>query len=682
LRKLLNWKKRVPSLGMTPGVFRDGEGMDHENIIFDPIRVIDLDRPTGSSGATTRQVELLARVVPGTALLKSNGVQMFLRSSESWQEEAPMLAVIGRNLEKMVAPLFYDSTCHLKKDGSPGNHRNHAYRCPWGACDSGPVRCWLPVAGRLATVREVFNMLALTLPPRKVELDILDNSDQQDRLSESDINGGRLEMSRKSRFHTGPCVTPVPQGQGSRAGSFQPNHDEFDKIRQLLGDLLKQGVPRPEAESRISGMPWEFHSRSHLEKILPSVRPKGNGDGKWLSDEEWKKVAADLKELTFRLGPCSNKRAYYQQTRTVRATRAWSFESLFYYGLTCDEAIAAFMAWKECEKIRQLSIDAIGLEAVIEDLRRCWEQFNTAGYADAPFANLPKVSPRTVALVGRKADGLGKFSLGDLRKGLSLSPTQTRAALGELCKSGRIVPSGKNKGRIYRVVERKEKKEEIERGNLKVALISDAPETVSPSPTPPPPVGWVADPNNPTFPPREVYAGRELWKRQNEIKSIFRLLPLKNLKARWRKVVEICCDAPGLCPECWERDWLKEIIDDLESEKRFAKKQAKKEQKRTSRDPYHAQTRYIEDIEKKCLAAGEDFTDEDWRSMRDFMRVDFSRFADKEAQKRATESESERQAGMLEFFQRRIDGGFDGPLGPGETVLDRLKKFDAEKPPR
>ncbi|MFZ4777100.1 MAG: hypothetical protein ACOYM3_17150, partial [Terrimicrobiaceae bacterium] len=111
----------------------------------------------------------------------------------------------------------------------------------------------------------------------------------------------------------------------------------------------------------------------------------------------------------------------------------------------------------------------------------------------------------------------------------------------------------------------------------------------------------------------------------------------------------------------------------------FAKKQAKKEKTRPSRDPYHAQTRYIEDIEKKCLAAGEEFTDDDWRSMRDFMRVDFSRFADAEAQKRATEREAERQAGMLDYFQGRIDGGFDGPLGPGETVLARLHRFDEER---
>ncbi|TSA34644.1 MAG: hypothetical protein D4R65_05985 [Verrucomicrobiaceae bacterium] len=654
-------------LYFTPAVFRDGEGMDHEDIAFDPVRVIDLDRPKGSPCATTRHVELLASVLVDAAFLKSNGVQIFLRSSERWENEAPMLPVIGRYLAKMVDPLFYDATCHLKLDGTVGNHRNHAFRSPWGSCDAGAVRCWLPVAGRLSTVREVFDRLGLSLPVKSEDAGLVEPA-PADPIPVDEENS------------TTP-TNPTRGSGGTRGGSFEANYVEFAQIRQLLGDLLKQGVPRSEAEAQIAAMRWEHHSRAHLKKTLPTVRPKGGGseDGKWLSDEEWKKVAADLKELTFRLGPCSNKRAYYQQTRTVRATRAWSFESLYYYDLTCDEAIAAFMAWQECEKIRQLSIDAIGMDAVVEDLRRCWETFNAAGYADKPFANLPKVSPRTVAMVGRRADALGKFGLGDLRKGLSLSPTQTRAALGELCVLGRIVPSGKNKGRVYRVVERIEKRDETERGNPTVALISDAPKVVLPAPTPPPATGWVADPENPSFPPREVYQDRQLWKRQNEIKEIFRLLPLRALKARWRKVVKICCDAPGNCPEQWERDRLKEIIDDLESEKNAAKKQAKKGKKRTSRERFHAQTRYIEDIERKCLAAGEDFTDEDWKDMRDFMRVDFSRFADTEAQKRATERELERQAGMLDYFQGRIDGGFDGPLGPGETLASRLHRFDAGK---
>jgi len=651
-------------LYFTPAVFRDGEGMDHEDITFDPVRVIDLDRPKGSPCATTRHVELLASVLVDAAFLKSNGVQIFLRSSESWENEAPMLPVIGRYLAKMVDPLFYDATCHLKLDGTVGNHRNHAFRSPWGSCDAGAVRCWLPISDRLSSVREVFDALGLSLPEKNENAGLVEPP-PADPIPVDEENSTIPAREPRGSVGTG----------GTRGGSFEANYEEFDKIRQLLGDLLKQGVPRPEAEAQISAMRWEHHSRAHLKKTLPTVRPKGNGDGKWLSDEEWKKVAADLKELTFRLGPCSNKRAYYQQTRTIRATRAWSFESLFYYGLTCDEAIAAFMAWHECEKIRQLSIDAIGMDAVIEDLRRCWERFNAAGYADKPFANLPKVSPRTVALVGRKADALGKFGLGDLRKGLSLSPTQTRAALGELCKSGKVVPSGKNKGRVYRVVERIEKREEIGRGNHTVALISDAPKVVLPAPTPPPATGWVADPENPSFPPREVYQDRQLWKRQNEIKAIFRLMPLKKLKARWKQAVEICCDAPGNCPEQWERDWLKEIIDDLEAEI----KQAKKERKRTGRERYHAQTRYIESVERNCLAAGEDFTDEDWKDMRDFMRVDFSRFADAEAQKRATERELERQAGMLDYFQGRIDGGFDGPLGPGETLASRLHRFDEER---
>lgn len=534
---------------------------------------------------------------------------------------------------------------------------------PW---DTGPVRCWLPISGRLATVREVFDGLGLALPEKNEDAGLVEESQP---APADPLTGDRGTPANPTRGTVG--------AGGTRGGSFEANYAEFDQIRQLLGDLLRQGVPRSEAEAEISAMRWKHHSRAHLKKTLPTVRPKGggSGDGKWLPDEEWKKVAADLKKLTFRLGPCSNKRTWYQKTWSVRATRAWSFEFLFYHDMTVEEAIAAFLRWPEFQKIRQLSISAIGREAVVEDLRRCWETFNGAGYADTPFANLPKVSPRTVALVGRKADGLGKFSLGALRKGLSLSPTQTRAALGELCKSGKVVPEGKNKGRIYRVVRKKEEREEAVTGNPIVALISDVQKIVPPAPTPSPATGWVADPENPAFPPREVYQDRQLWKREEEIKTIFRLIPLKTLKTRWKKVVQICCDAPGTCPEQWERDWLGEVIDELEA----TMKAAKKEKKRTSRERFHAQTRYIESVERKCLAAGEDFTDEDWRSMRDFMRVDFGRFADMEAQKRATEREAERKAGMLEFFQSRIDGGHDPALGPGETLASRLHRFVEEQ---
>jgi len=384
--------------------------------------------------------------------------------------------------------------------------------------------------------------------------------------------------------------------------------------------------------------------------------------------------------LVLSVGPSSLKRMLLQKTRTVRATRAWSFEFLYYFSLTLEEAIAGFFTWQPFEEIRELSVNAIGRDAVIEDLRRCWERFNQnpAKYARNPYSNLPLVSQKTLSLVRQKAHALGNFKMADIKKELpSLCATTIRVALKSI--PDEIIPSNEKKGRIYRAVKREEVGQGASPDNPIVALKSKASEPVPQAPPVPQVSGWVADPDNPTFPPREVYACRELWKRENEIKEIFRLMTLKKLKARWKEVVEICCDAPGLCPEQWERDWLKQIIDDLESEKRFAKKQAKKEQKRTSRDPYHAQTRYIEDIEKKCLAAGEEFTDVDWKAVRDFMRVDFSRFADKEAQKRATEREAERQAGMLDYFQGRIDGGFDGPLGPGETVLDRALKFDAEK---
>lgn len=393
-------KHASSKLYMTPGVFKPleqcfGKGMGHQDVLFVAVTAIDFDRPQGGIPASPEQVELLARAVPGAAMLKSNGVQMFLRSSGNWEVEAPLLAQIGRYLEKLLAPLFYDASCHLKRDGSPGNHRNHAYRCPWGACDSGPVRCWLPKNDQLATVREVFTMLALTLPPPDT--------------------GGRQE---KSGIPPVPHVPRVPQVQGSRAGSFQPNHAEFEEIRRILGDLLKSGVPREQAEVQISAMSWKFHSRAHLEKILPTVIPKGAGssDGRWLAADEWAKVVADLVDLVLSVGPSSLKRMLLQKTRTVRATRAWSFEFLYYFSLTLEEAIAGFFTWQPFEEIRDLSVSAIGRDAVIEDLRGCWERFNQnpERYARNPYSNLPLVSQKTLSLVRQKAHALGNFKMADI----------------------------------------------------------------------------------------------------------------------------------------------------------------------------------------------------------------------------------------------------------------------------
>jgi len=448
-------------LYMTPSVFKDkeacsGSGMGHEDILFDPVRVIDIDRPHGALPVSVGQVEFLANLLPGSAILKSNGVQIFLHSSESWEVEAPMLAQIGRHLENLVSPLFYDASCHLRQDGSAGNHRNHAYRCPWGSCDSGPVRCWLPENGQLATVRGIFNLLGLVLSAPKRDVGIVGVFGTSGIHEELSATTG---IRKTSTNPTIPRVPPVPRDPqvpprkiSSKRGSFSANYQEFEEIRQLLGDLLKQGQPRQAAESQIAAMPWKHHSRRHLEKTLPTVCPKGASDGLWLSSEAWAGVCADLKELPFRLGPCSKKRRFFQKTRTVRATRAWAFEFLFYYGLTVEEAIAAFLSWLEFQKIRQLSVSAIGHDAVVEDLRRCWEKFNSPGYSEDPYSTLPKVSRQTLALVRQRSGELGEhgaFKLADLRKGLSLSATQVRAALKEL--AGEIVASGTNKGRVYRL---------------------------------------------------------------------------------------------------------------------------------------------------------------------------------------------------------------------------------------
>ena len=413
---------------MMPGVFKirkqcRGKGMRHEDVLFDPVRVIDMDRAKGDTPATLQQVELVAGMLPGAAILRSNGMQVFFRSSEPWEVEAPMLAALGRHLEFFLYPLFYDDCCHLKLDGTPGNHRNHCYRAPWGSCDQGPVRCWIPETDRLMTVREAFNQLGLDLPAPSVGF--VGFSDPED-AEEIPLTVESRKMSTKST--------------SSRGGSLAPNYEEFDRIRQLLTNLLKQGLSRQEAEAKILAMPWEHHSRDGLKTTLPTVRPKKArpSDSRWLSDGEWATICADLAELPLRLGPCSTKRWLLQKNYSIRATRAWSFEFLFYDDMNCEEAIASFFKWREFEKIRYLSTTAIGEAAVVEDLRNCWNKFNNPDYLSNPYSNLKKVAKKTVDAVYRIAKQLMTFKMADIKNEVHISATQIRAALNELYDEGKV----------------------------------------------------------------------------------------------------------------------------------------------------------------------------------------------------------------------------------------------------
>ena len=419
-----------------PAIGKEKRGQRHIDVEYDPLRAIDFDRRKNALPATCQHVGLLANLLHHVAIIKSNGVQIFMRSADDWEVEAPMLAQIGRHLEKILAPLYYDPLMHLNKWGKPGNHRNHCFRAPVGACSDGDVRCWIPSSKKLSCVREVFELLGLSLPEVVAEPE-----------GETENREGALL----------PIPASVTRSNADRNGSLAANYEEFDQIRITLTDLIKQGMPRKDAEAEVCSMNWQHHTRAGLAKSLPTCFLKG-ADGKWLSKEAWASVCADLKELMLGIGPSSLKRQHVQKTRTVRAIRAWSFEFLYYFYFTCDDAITAFFKWDNFQEIRELSISAIGLEAVKEDLRECWNKFNKNPdkYVRHPFADLKKVSDATVALVRIKAKALGKFKMADMLGCIKLGETAIKRALKRLCDNGELKSSGKNKGRTYEVVVEKE----------------------------------------------------------------------------------------------------------------------------------------------------------------------------------------------------------------------------------
>ena len=419
-----------------PATGDEKRGQRHIDVEFDPLRAIDFDRRKKAPPATCEHVGLLSNLLHHVAIIKSNGVQIFMGSADDWEVEAPMLALIGRYLEKQLSPLYYDPLMHLNKHGVAGQHRNHCFRAPVGACDDGGVRCWIPASGKLSTVREVFELLGLALP----EVDPLPEGETKDR------EGALL-----------PSPASVTRSNTERAGSLAEHYEEFDQIRIALTDLIRQGMSRKDAEAEVCAMPWKHHTRKGLEKSLPTSFLKG-ADGKWLSKEAWASVCADLKELMLTIGPSSLKRQHVQKTRTVRAIRAWSFEFLYYFYFTCDDAIAAFFKWDNFQEIRELSISAIGLEAVKIDLRECWSKFNKNPdkYVRHPFADLKKVSDATVALIRIKAKALGKFQMADMLSRVKLGETAIKRALKKMRDNGELESSGKNKGRTYTVVVEKE----------------------------------------------------------------------------------------------------------------------------------------------------------------------------------------------------------------------------------
>ena len=530
-----------------------GKGMDHEDVLYDPIRVIDIDIKKRQKPATTKHVGILAALLPSSALILSNGCQIYLVSSEPWEIEATMLAVIGRFLASKTG-LVYDASTHLRGNGTAANHRNHPYRAPIGACKNGKVRSWLPRSGEMASVRNVFNALGLTFPSENTE---------------------------ESASATSSADTPKKE-KGPVSGSMAAQHLEFHKIREALTNLIKnEKLRRADAEQEILGMKWEHHSRDGLKATLPTVRLIS--DTAALPDEVWASIRADLAELPCQLGPVSTKRWLRQQTKTVRAIRAWAFEGTYYLpSITFEEAMKLFFSDPRFAKIRQLSIAAVGETAVREDLRRCWDTWYYPDYKKNPFKKLALVSKPTLNLVRSKAKKLRKFKMAEIRKEIMrLSVRQIRQALQQLVIDGDLIPSGNTSGKKYEFVSPlKNQPMKPPLNNLIVSPnIADKKKVKKPSRSAvskKPPKAKLSE-----FPHTSLYVHIKGKDRKSEIKAKLETISLPKLKARLKDVNALWtesnrdpkyADLSKMLQR--ENDWLGEVIQEASDKIRFAKLEA------------------------------------------------------------------------------------------------------------
>jgi len=671
-----------------------GKGMDHEDVLYDPIRVIDIDIRKGQKPATTKQVGILAALLPDSALILSNGCQIYLASSEPWEIEATMLAVIGRFLARKTG-LVYDTSTHLRGNGTAANHRNHPYRAPIGACKNGKVRSWLPRSGEMASVRNVFNALGLTFPSENAE------------------ESASADTPKKAK-------EPV-------SGSMAAQHLEFHKIREALTNLIKnEKLRRAGAEQEILGMKWEHHSRDGLKATLPTVRLIS--DTAALPDEVWASIRADLAELPCQLGPVSTKRWLRQQTKTVRAIRAWAFEWTYdMTSITCEKAMKLFFSDPRFAKIRQLSIAAIGEPAVREDLRRCWDKWYYPDYKKNPFKKLALVSKATLNLVRSKAKKLGKFKMAEIRKEIMrLSVRQIRQALQQLVIDGDLIPSGNTSGRKYEFVATPMKPT---LNNLIVSPnIADKKKVKKPSRSAvskKPPKAKLSE-----FPHTSSYVHIKGKDRKSEIKAKLETISLPKLKARLKDVNALWIESSrdpvndDLSKMLQlENDWLGEVVREKKDELLFAKREAaqarldaetqeeraeREAEKKAARARSRAGLermragetlgRILERKQQEGITCNDPFTTEEANEFKRHFWDAFNAKAKAKAEAEARgesfdeegyvapltvptipESEQIRRMNMEEYFQKRIDSGQDLPLAVGETLLDRVFRFDAKR---
>lgn len=111
-------------------------------------RCVDLDCLDHANGvAELHHVLPLRFMFQQAAVIWSNGATLVFPPRGSWHDDALWCAEQGRRAEEL-GWFHYDVGCQLLKNGNPGNHEGHLFRCPvgWASKRKAPVMWWPPLS--------------------------------------------------------------------------------------------------------------------------------------------------------------------------------------------------------------------------------------------------------------------------------------------------------------------------------------------------------------------------------------------------------------------------------------------------------------------------------------------------------------------------------------------------------
>lgn len=229
------------------------QGVQPSPFLGATVRVIDLDSHVTVS---REQAEYLAEQIPGAGAIWTNGVQLQLRPSGVWDEDARMLCAIGRKLQAMAIRKFggdavwYDAHHWDRATGQAMNSERHAYRVPLGWVD-GADRPPLPfhsLGGGLWTVRQAWIYLG---KPRLPKL-----------ASEMPAP---VEMLKKGKGKSGKTES------GKQVGSLAANNAEWTTILNSFWGGIRQGLGKEGAINALLERLWEHHRPSHLQSFFGAI---------------------------------------------------------------------------------------------------------------------------------------------------------------------------------------------------------------------------------------------------------------------------------------------------------------------------------------------------------------------------------------------------------------------------